>query len=570
MKRRIISVTLTMVLFVTMVLSTGCTNRVQAIECTKDIVPSAVEEISDYTEGNKAATEFAVNLFKASSTDGKNSLVSPLSVMSALAMTANGADGETLKEMEKVLGMSVDDLNKYLHSYIKNLPQGEKYKFSVANSIWINQAGELTPNQQFLQTNVDYYDAVVYKTEFDNQAVKDINNWVSKNTDKMIKKIVDDVAHNQVMYLINAVAMDAQWQDVYESSDVRKGTFTLANGTEKKVDFMYSSEGKYLSDDYAKGFIKYYKERKYAYVALLPDADIPLDDYVDKLTGEYISDMLNNAENTSVKICIPKYKMEYNIGMTSALMNMGIKYAFMGDKADFSKLGTSSNGNVYIDEVRHKTYIEVYEQGTKAGAVTMVGMKDGAAPMEVKEVYLNRPFVYMIIDCEHNIPVFMGTMHDVSVKSVEGHVDADNAGGAYGDDVIGEPVDETRDVEFTAKRIRTSWREGVNSFGDAKVIKSREALENYVKTQDGISEEYAKYDDKFFAEKMLLITSVSENSGSIGHKVTRVELSPDGSCDIFIKRTIPEIGTCDMASWNILVELDKDCGISGNIMVKSE
>lgn len=567
MRRRIISVTLTMMLLVTMVLSTGCTNRVQAIECTKDIVPSDVEEISDYTEGNKAATEFAVNLFKASSTDGKNSLVSPLSVMSALAMTANGADGETLKEMEKVLGMSVGNLNKYLYSYIKNLPQGEKYKFSVANSIWINQAGGLTPNQQFLQTNVDYYDAVVYKTEFDKQAVKDINNWVSKNTDKMIKKIVDDVAHNQVMYLINAVAMDAQWQEVYESSDVRKGTFTLADGTEKKVDFMYSSEGKYLADDYAKGFIKYYKERKYAYVALLPDADIPLDDYVDKLTGEYISDLLNNAENTSVKTCIPKYKMEYNIGMTSALMNMGIKYAFMGDKADFSKLGTSSNGNVYIDEVQHKTYVEVYEQGTKAGAVTMVGMKDGAAPMEVKEVHLNRPFVYMIIDCEHNIPVFMGTMHDVSVTSVEGCIDADN----YEEGIIGEPVDEAendKSVEYTARRVRKSWN-GLST-GGASLIKSRGELEKAIVSDGSDIQEYVMYDDKFFEEKMLAVTVVNENSGSIGHKVTGVELTSDGGAVISIERSIPEVGTCDMASWLILVELDKDCGIIGNIRVKSE
>ncbi|MBQ4284326.1 MAG: serine protease, partial [Lachnospira sp.] len=293
MKRRILSSLLAVVLLMcSLMTAAGCMNRVQAIECTKDIEPRAIEEVSDYTNGNRVATDFAVELFKESITEGKNSLVSPLSVMCALAMTANGADGETLKEMENVFGMPMDELNTYLRSYVKGLPYGDKYKFSVANSIWINDNSGLIPSQDFLQTNVDYYDAMIYKAPFDNQIVKDINNWTSKNTDKMIKKIVESVSPHQVMYLINAVAMDAEWQNVYESDDVRKGAFTLAGGTEKYVDFMYATENTYLSDDYAKGFVKYYKERKYAYVALLPDEDIPVDDYVAKLSGEYVSKLL--------------------------------------------------------------------------------------------------------------------------------------------------------------------------------------------------------------------------------------------------------------------------------------
>lgn len=563
MKKKMFSVCMVVVMLCTVLVAAGCTNRVKAQDCTKDIEPKAVAQISDYTQGNKAATNFAVELFKASSTEGKNSLVSPLSVMCALAMTANGADGQTLKEMENVLGMPQDSLNAYLYSYVKNLPNGDKYKFSVANSIWINEASGLTPNEAFLQTNVDYYDAAIYKAAFDKSVVSDINNWVSNNTDKMIKKILDTAAPNDVMYLINAVAMDAEWQNVYESGDVRKGTFTLEDGTEKKVDFMYASEGKYLSDDYAKGFVKYYKERKYAYVALLPDEDIPLDDYVCKLTGEHISWLLENAESTTVKTSIPKYRMEYSLDMNNALMNMGIKDAFAGDRADFSRLGKSSNGNVYIDEVKHKTYIEVYENGTKAGAVTMVGMKDGAAPpQEIKEVYLNRPFVYMIIDCEHNIPVFMGTMHDVSVTSVTGEVDAETG---KLDETIGEPIDEACEIEYLARRVRIGWKEAFT--GGVILIESRAALEKMIATDGSVLEEYAKYDDKFFEKKVLAITTVNENSGSIGHKVTGVELLADGLATITIERSVPEVGTCDMADWNILIEVDKDCGIGGGEII---
>ena len=380
------------------------------------VTPNSVTALTDLSSGSVDATDFAIRLFKQTNEDGKNTLISPLSVLCALAMTANGAEGETREQMEAVLGMSVEELNLYLYSYINALPQGEKYKLSVANSIWFTDDDRFTVNQDFLQTNADYYGADIYKTPFDKQTLKDINNWVKNETDNMIPKVLEDIPDAAIMYLINALAFEAEWTEIYEKNQVRDKTFTKEDGTKQDVELMYSTEGKYIEDENATGFIKYYKERKYAFVALLPNEGVTVSEYVNSLDGASLAALLANAESRSVETAIPKFESEYDIEMSSILEAMGMSNAFNVTFADFTGIGDSTEGGIYISKVIHKTYIQVGEKGTKAGAVTAIEMKDGSAgpPDEIKQVYLDRPFVYMLIDCETNTPFFIGTVMDVN------------------------------------------------------------------------------------------------------------------------------------------------------------
>ena len=183
-KTRISLVIISLLLVCAMAVNlTGCTMEVQAKNLMDGITPNNVNALDDLSSGSADTTDFAIRLFKQTNEDGKNTLISPLSVLCALAMTANGADGETREQMEAVLGMSVEELNLYLYSYINSLPQGEKYKLSVANSIWFKDDSRFTVNQSFLQTNADYYGAEIYKSPFDKQTLKDINNWVKNETD---------------------------------------------------------------------------------------------------------------------------------------------------------------------------------------------------------------------------------------------------------------------------------------------------------------------------------------------------------------------------------------------------
>lgn len=394
----------------------ACGTVVQSADLMEGFTAKTIVNETDLTDdSSEVLAKFAVSLFQKSITSGRNTLISPLSVLCALSMTANGAKNETLTQMEDVFVFSVPELNDYLHTYLNNLPSGDKYKVSVANSIWFKNDDSLTVEKDFLQTNADYYNASVYKAAFDNSTLNDINTWVSDKTDGMIKNILDEISENAVMYLINALSFDAEWETIYTEDQVQDGTFTAESGETRNVKMMYNTEDKYLDDGSATGFIKYYADRKYAFVAMLPNEGVSIDDYVASLTGEGLMNTLDNALDTEVKTSIPKFESEYDVEMSGILKSMGMTDAFDVDKADFTGLAKSENGNIFIGRVIHKTYISVDEKGTEAGAATVVEMNEGCAmpTEEIKTVYLDRPFVYMLIDCETNLPIFIGTVIDI-------------------------------------------------------------------------------------------------------------------------------------------------------------
>lgn len=394
----------------------ACAMPVEATNLMDGVSPRKINATLNMGDGNIAASDFAVRLFSANMSEGKNTLISPLSVLCALAMTANGAEGETLSGMEAALGMSVSELNLYLYTYLLGLPEGEKYKLSVANSIWFTADESFSVNQDFLQLNADYYGADIYKAPFDAATLRDINNWVKSNTDGMIPKILDTIPKEAVMYLINAIAFEAEWTKYYERGQVRDGEFTKDDGTKETADMMYSSEGEYLEGDNEIGFIKYYSGRKYAFAALLPDEGMSIEEYALSLSGEELNAILSGATSATVNTAMPKFEVEWSAELSKVLSAMGMGAAFDPDIADFSSLGTATDGNIYIDQVIHKTYIKVGEKGTRAGAATAVAMNKAEAgePVEPKRVYLDRPFVYMIIDCENNVPIFIGALADVN------------------------------------------------------------------------------------------------------------------------------------------------------------
>ena len=396
---------------------TAC-SQVSANDLMKDVPAKAVDVLPDMDAGAAAAADFGVRLFKTSMEEGENTLISPLSVLYALAMTANGADGETLAQMEQVLGMDVDNLNSYMLAYLELLPESRDYKMSLANSIWFKDDPNFLVEQSFLQTNADYYGAGAYKAAFDEGTRNDINNWVKEHTDGMIQEILDEIPDEAIMYLVNALAFDAKWADEYEEHQIREGRFTMEDGTRQDVDMMHSEEYTYLEDDMATGFIKYYKDRRYAFVAMLPNEGVTVSQYVDSLTGEHLRELLNNPQDVTVFASIPKFETEYGIEMSEVLQEMGMTDAFDWQVADFSRLGTYNvdGMNICISRVLHKTFISVSEQGTRAGAATAVEMvAEGAMEIvDFKEVVLDRPFVYMLIDCETNLPFFIGTMMNVN------------------------------------------------------------------------------------------------------------------------------------------------------------
>lgn len=374
-------------------------------------------------DAQDAAMDFSVRLFQISVGGPRddvrgfpdNVLISPVSVLTALAMTANAAQNDTLAQMEAVFGIEREPLRDYLRTYLDNLPNERKYKLHMANSIWIKEDENFTVNEEFIDINKSCFDAGVYEKEFDQKTLREINKWVDENTDGMIEEILNEIPEDAVMYLMNALAFDAEWEEIYETTQIRNGEFTLANGSVQDVEYMYSDENVYLEDEKATGFIKYYKDRKYAFAAILPNENVGLTEYLVGMSGESLKEMLDNAQEVQVHASIPKFEVEYDVLLNDILKVMGMEDVFDGSKADLSGIGTHTEGNLFVSRVIHKTHMQVDEKGTKAGAATAVevNLESAMETLGTKTVRLDRPFIYMIIDCESNQPIFMGTMQRV-------------------------------------------------------------------------------------------------------------------------------------------------------------
>ena len=144
--------------------------------------------------------------------------------------------------------------------------------------------------------------------------------------------------------------------------------------------------------------------------SLLPDETTNIENYVNQLTGERLHAILASPIDESVEIALPKFKAEFSAELSENLKALGMTDAFDGANADFTALGTSDEGNIYISRVLHKTFIQVDEEGTKAGAATAVEAATGSAALYPHSVLLNRPFVYMIVDLETGLPIFLGAL----------------------------------------------------------------------------------------------------------------------------------------------------------------
>lgn len=400
---------LTAILLSLTLLLCGCDSSAAGATNLMEDVPVRIVCLAKHPDRSTEVTDFAVRLFQTCLIDEKNTLISPLSVLSALGMTANGADGETLSQMETVLGSDREKLNYYLYS----LMDGQSEQLKLANSIWFRDH-DLNVKDVFLETNANYYQADMFQAPMDTATLDAINSWVEEHTDGMIPKILENLDPDTVMCLINALTFDAKWEDVYESHQVGESTFTLENGIPLTVEYMKSTEHAYLEAENATGFIKYYEGRNYAFVALLPKEGMTVAEYAETLTGEGVQALLSSPQDIVTYVTMPKFETEYDVNMAYFLQDMGMMDAFNEDTADFSQLGTSENGNIYISKVIHKTRISVAEEGTKAAAVTAVIAAEGAAaPIEdYRRVTLDRPFVYMLIDCRENVPIFIGTLMD--------------------------------------------------------------------------------------------------------------------------------------------------------------
>lgn len=355
---------------------------------------------------------FGLALACASDDGANNLLVSPLSAQMALTLAANGAAGTTLSQMEEVLGGPADALGASLGALATSV--GDQLR--LANSVWVREGYEV--EREFLQKNADTLGADVYQAPFDDATVRQINDWVSEETDAMVTDVLDQIPVHAQLYLVNALALDANWADPYTTDQIEDGTFAAADGSAQSASYLRAEEGSYLELAGATGFVKAYEGGTLGFVGLLPAEGHDPAELLDALDATAWCAGLASAEATRVVASLPKFSYDWEADLADPLVGMGMGDAFDAERADFSAMARAKDGSgLALGRVLHKTHVDVNERGTRAGAATVVEMVGTSAEVDATEprrVTLDRPFAYAIVDLTTSAPLFFGIVRSVA------------------------------------------------------------------------------------------------------------------------------------------------------------
>ncbi len=387
----------------------GCSHG----DSPKDAIGNVLDLIGDSSLSNVASanTTFGFKLLKdlQKRQPDTNIMISPLSISIALTMTYNGAVGETQRAMADVLeieSLSIDTVNRSNAALRDSLENTDpKVEIAIANSIWSRQGVEFNPI--FLDRNREFFGAKIESLNFnDPHSTEVINSWVNSNTNGKIKQIVQRIEPDTLIFLINAIYFKGNWQKEFDKSATRDGIFYLSDGSQKQVPMMYR-KGAYpyfRGENFEAARLPYGEGRVSMYI-FLPDRDSNLDDVIIQLNVENWSNWISQFHETKEdsEMILPRFKLEYEVKLNDALTALGMGIAF-GNDADFRGMGTQ----LFISEVRHKTIIEVNEEGTEAAAVTaVVGVKSLPPAFRV-----DRPFFFAIHDDTTQTLLFMGIVVD--------------------------------------------------------------------------------------------------------------------------------------------------------------
>ena len=366
-----------------------------------------------------AINRFSAGLLQRSAGNEGNVLISPLSVFLALAMTLNGANGETRAAMLRTLadqGITADQINEAGRSLMSLMSRnGEKTTLSIANSIWFEQ--RFQADKSFLQTNADFYKAGAYKLNFRDPAAKEvINGWVKKETHDLIEQIVEKIDPGTVMFLINTVYFVSDWAKPFEKNQTRKMSFQSPTGA-VETDFMHRIDKmSYFTGDGVTGVALSYADAQFAYFALMPESGESTAKWLARqdqatLFGSILN-LTRQKANFTVELLLPRYKASYEDSLLNELEALGMGIAFKGATADFTLLSENREPGLYITEVKHKTFIRVDEKGTEAAAATSVVIgKSAAGPADIRLTF-DKPFLYGILELKTGVPVFVGILNN--------------------------------------------------------------------------------------------------------------------------------------------------------------
>ena len=386
------------------------------MQCSDSSINPDVGIIRDLTSSEvklkESSNQFGMKLFRkiVENEQNKNIFISPLSVSMALGMTYNGADSTTLEAMHETLeygDLNINEVNESYQSLIKLLTELDpKVIFDIANSIWYREG--FSVENDFLNINQTYFNAVVRALDFNSDDAADIiNAWVDENTKGKIKEIVGKpIDPLTVMFLINAIYFKGTWTYEFDEENTRDDTFFLPDGSEKECKMMsHKNDHNYFENEQFQAIDLPYGNAEFSMTIFLPKPGINIDSLIAQFSNDSWNSWISSFSSQEVNLYLPKFKMEYEISLNNVLCALGMSIAFDPGRADFTKI--NSDGNLYISNVKHKTFVKVNEEGTEAAAVTSVEITLTSIGSSIT-MHINRPFVFAIRENHSGTILFIG------------------------------------------------------------------------------------------------------------------------------------------------------------------
>lgn len=373
-----------------------------------NIKPKPVVVSGDFAERtNVFAYEFLKEL-NLEEEPGNNFFVSPLGLHMALGMLLNGSDNESKTELLNTLklnGLSDSEINKSYQQLIEGLPQADpKVVNTLANSIWQDQNFTVEPS--FINVLKESFKAELYREDFSSQETLDkINQWASDHTNAKVKKVLDEISQDQIMFLINALYFKGVWSQQFDKKNTYKTGF---NGLSRitQVDMMsrrdtiaYGAFEKFQMAELS------YGSGQYAMTIILPEQEQSMDQFINQLDQQTVKDAIAGLKVQKIDLEMPKIKMEYSIKLNDILSKMGMPTLF-GSGADLSKIAPPA-GKLKVGFVKQDSYVDINEEGTEAAAVTTIGIEVTSVP-NYPRFACNRPFIFLIREKSSNTIQFIG------------------------------------------------------------------------------------------------------------------------------------------------------------------
>lgn len=366
----------------------------------------------------RSVQQFSDQLFFVETYEEKNVMLSPLSVLLALGMTTNGANGATLSSLLDLLipnGGTLQQFNAANKHYLASITQLNDVELSIANSLWLNK--KMNFDQAFLSKTKDVYHASAKSLDFSaRSSLTSINSWVSDATRGTIKTILDSLDPEALMYLINAVYFKGDWKIPFTKESTYKENFFTEDMVISAPFMHQTAHLPYAKALDAQILMMNYTNERFALVAILPSEFTDLGSWLasQKEQGGFTQRMfaaVESLQSNRMELSLPKFEASYTKSLVDDLKQLGMNDPFDASKADFSLMSESRGKDLVIGEVLHKSFIRVDEKGSEAAAVTSIMMKATSMPYrEELQLSFDRPFFYAIIDKQAKIPLFMGIL----------------------------------------------------------------------------------------------------------------------------------------------------------------